>query len=113
MTYRQEICYRVGEIIEIVQHIEWHLLEKLAMDGHKEITFGGISGLARGYGIIDHETAIELDYIVAERNDLVHQYFKRQDFEAHPRTDDFWLAELRHLDDLKSRVLNLNHRLSR
>ncbi|MCL2770749.1 MAG: hypothetical protein FWD89_00345 [Firmicutes bacterium] len=107
-TYQELIYKEIGEIIKIVQYIEWNLLGRLKRDNFEEMTLGQIIKLIRTKKVL-HITAIdELEEILRKRNDLVHSYFKRKDFEKHCNNEFFLSNELRYLENFCDQVQKFN-----
>lgn len=133
----RDIYFKVGELIKIVQYIEYNLAElmeylKLLKLLHRNInvsteklleakqeakkfreklirrTLGNISKYIEEYNVIPEEQLDELKYILNKRNDLIHQYFKRKDFEKHSENYGFLITEKNYLDNFyrKSKKLN-------
>jgi len=109
MSYQEAINQEIGNIIKQVQYIEWNLLSRLGMDTFEAMTLGQIIGLIRSKRVI-HQSAIdELEKILERRNDLVHVYFKRKDFEKHAYNEAFLDSELRYLRNFSNQVNNFNN----
>lgn len=107
-TYQGLVYQEIGFIVQIVQYIEWNLLNRLDMNTFEEMTLGQIIELIRNRNVL-HSTAIdELETILKKRNDLVHQYFKRKDFEKHWNNIPFLENELGYLKKFRIQVLNFN-----
>ena len=109
MTFQQMIYQHIGEIIKTVQYIEWNLLTKLKEDTLEDITLGQI--------IVEVEEAHisqlavrddELREILKKRNDLVHKYFKRKDFETNHLNEQFLEGELEYLKNFLAQVTRFN-----
>jgi len=108
MTYLEAIYIEIGKIINTVQYIEWNLLNRLEMDTFESMTLGQIINLVSREKVI-HITAIdELEKILERRNDLVHVYFKRKDFEKHAANTAFLRTELGYLSNFAKQVLDFN-----
>jgi len=108
MTYQDAIYQEIGEIIKTVQYIEWNLLDRLDMNTFESMTLGQIIKLIRKEKVI-HKTYIDkLEKILERRNDLVHVYFKRKDFEKHADNDAFLDTELGYLRNFAKQVNNFN-----
>jgi len=106
MSYIDAINIKIGTIIKNVQYIEWNLLDSLQMNTFEELTLGQIINLASK---VVHSTAIdELKDILSKRNDLVHVYFKRLDFEKQASNETFLKSELRYLEKFSDQVMNFN-----
>ena len=108
MTYQAAINQEIGGIIKTVQYIEWNLLNQLGRDTFEAMTLGQIIDLVRRKNIIDNSDVDELKEILRKRNDLVHGYFKRQDFEKHSNNQGFLENQLKYLQNFSRQVDNFN-----
>ena len=108
MTYQELIYQEIGEIVKLIQYIEWNLCLELEIDGLTETTLGQLKTRVIEEEIFDEEQAVELIEILEKRNDLVHKYFKRLDFEKHFDNEPFLDSQLRYLQNFKRQVHNFN-----
>ena len=90
-----EIYKLLGRILKTVQYIEWNLSllvaktkgnpeitdENYLFRSMQEMTLGEIVSKARKTEIFSKDTLDKLENILNERNYLVHQFFKRTDFQ--------------------------------
>jgi len=108
-TYQEIINQEIGAIIKSVQYIEWNLLNKLNKSTFDDMTLGQIKNLIIEKRIIKDDDAIdELEQILDRRNDLVHKYFKRKDFEKHCQNKPFLENECRYLTNFREQVEHFN-----
>ena len=108
MNYRDSIYQIIGEIIKLIQYIEWNLCLELGIEGFAEFTLGQIKTQVLDEELLDEDLATELIVILEKRNDLVHQYFKRLDFEKHFDNTLFLKNQYRYLVKLKDNVQSFN-----
>ena len=106
-----KIFNEVGETIKTVQYIEYNLLERLGCDPHDEKTLGQIVGLVEKAKILSARNLTELKKILETRNDLVHHFFKRLNFEEQSKNQKFLLDQLRFLEKFSNRVNNFNNHI--
>lgn len=107
-NYDYEIKYEIGEIIQFVQYIEWNLLLRLGIDTNTDFTFGTIVGLVEKKELLPKSKLQELSVIVDIRNDIVHKYFKRLDFEKHFQNLQFLNSQWRCLQKIRKKVNDFN-----
>ena len=111
MTYLEMIYQEIGEILKLIQYIEWNLCLALDIDGLSETTLGQLKTRVIEEDIFNEEQANELLIILEKRNDLVHKYFKRLDFEKHSDNIPFLVNQLRYLKKLNAQVQDFNSSL--
>lgn len=111
LNYHDQIHQVIGEIIKLIQYIEWNLCLELEIDGFADLTLGQIKTQVLNEEILDEDLATELIFILEKRNDLIHKYFKRLDFEKHFENTSFLDNQYRYLLNLKERVQSFNHSL--
>jgi len=111
MNYHDQIHQVIGEIIKLTQYIEWNLCLELEIDGFADLTLGQIKTQVLDEELLDEDLATELIIILEKRNDLIHKYFKRLDFEKHFDHTSFLDNQYRYLLNLKERVQSFNHSL--
>lgn len=111
MNYLELIYQEIGEIIKLIQYIEWNLCLKLEIDGFASITLGQIKTSVIENNFLDEDEAVELIQILEKRNDLIHQYFKRLDFEKHSYNLPFLYSQLGYVKNLKDKVQEFNEML--
>ncbi len=75
------IYQKIGEIIEMVQYIEYNLAEYFDLD--HTWTTGQLANKCLNENLLNEEEAKKLEVIVEKRNHLVHQFFKEIDFYDH------------------------------
>lgn len=80
-----DIYKKIGEIIQMVQYIEYNVADYLGVEHNR--TTGQIAKEAIEKDLFNEEQAKRFELIVEKRNNLVHQYFKENDFEN--INDDF------------------------
>ena len=102
------ISKEVGFIIEEVQYIEWNLLAALDMDSFENLTLGEIIREVKKADVFNDAAIDELEEILRKRNDLVHQYFKRKDFEKHSKNLQFLKNELNYLTKFRKQIAGFN-----
>ena len=131
------VYFEIGRIIKIAQYIEYNLaelIEKLkllrllhaninvpsdklnqvrqeAKDFREKLvrrTLGNIIKYIEDFEVIPKEQIDELRYVLDVRNDLIHQYFKRKDFEKHSENYEFLIIEKNFLTKFYNRANRLN-----
>jgi hypothetical protein len=107
-TYKDEIFQTVGEIIELIQYIEWNLCLELEIDGFSNYTWGQIKNMILEADIFDEESSNDLIVILERRNDLVHKYFKRLDFVAQSENYGFLVNQRNYLRNFLQQVQEFN-----
>lgn len=108
MTHINLIHQEVGEIIQIIQYIEWNLCLELEIDGLSEITLGQIKTRVVEESVFDEAQANELIDILKKRNDLIHKYFKRLDFEKNTDNTRFLKNQIGYLKNFKNQIIEFN-----
>ena len=109
-NHQTKISTKIGEIIRSVQYIESNLLERMSMDTASELTLGKIIELVKTGKVITSEKKLaELEDILKKRNDLAHQFFKRQDFEKHCDNEKFLVDQCRYLEKFADHVEHFNN----
>jgi hypothetical protein len=104
-----EMIYReIGEIIKTIQYIEWNLCLRLKIDTLADLTLGQLKTMVISQGVFNEENADELCNVLDRRNDLVHKYFKRLDFEKHSENEPFLENQYRYLVNFSKQVDNFN-----
>ncbi len=111
MEIKDKIFRLVGEIIELIQYIEWNLCLELDIDGLSNYTLGQIKNMIVEEDIFDEDIIDELLLILERRNDLVHKYFKRLDFEKHNSNYLFLDNQYRYLANFLNQIQDLNDKL--
>ncbi|MCL2555855.1 MAG: hypothetical protein FWE03_02390 [Firmicutes bacterium] len=107
-TTIDEIAKEVGYIIEEVSYIEWNLLAELDMDTFEDMTLGEIIKEVKKCDIFNGVAVDDLEDILRKRNDLVHKYFKRKDFEKHKNNSPFLNNELNYLRKFRKQIADFN-----
>ena len=111
MSYLELIYYVIGDIINTIQYIEWNLCLKLDIDTLSSITLGQLKTLVIDNDLLKEEDVYDLYKILERRNDLVHKYFKRLDFEKHENNTGFLENQYRYLLNFKEQVEEFNEKL--
>jgi len=110
ITYQMEIYEKVGHIIKAVEYIEYNLLDRMGHNTFENMTLGEITAMARRHNILhDDFEEQRLQDILNKRNDLIHQYFKRKDFEANAHNVPFLQHELNYLQSFYQEVSDFNN----
>ena len=134
------VYLKIGEIIKIVQYIEYNLAELIE---YKQIlnlfeskstvsnevfertekkakklreklstsTLGNVIGFVKKYNIFSLNELKNLEDILGKRNDLVHQYFKRKDFEKQSDNVRFIQIEANYLKNFLRKADSFNDNL--
>ncbi len=74
-------------------------------------TFGKVLSFVEKHDVIDSNELETLKDILTKRNDLVHQYFKRKDFEKHSSISKFLTVEGNYLRKFLRKATSFNDRL--
>lgn len=109
MNYKEKIFILIGELIELIQYIEWNLCIELDIDGLGKYTLGQIKNMIIEEEIFEDDTADELVNILERRNDLIHKYFKRLDFEKHSDNYSFLVNQFNYLSNFLKQVQEFNN----
>jgi hypothetical protein len=106
----EEIYNLIGEILEIVQYIEWNIVVLACRECDEDsdelwgemqtMTLGQVIKKAQQIEVFDEDNIEELEYILNKRNYLVHRYFKDQDFVKHKWNEPF-------LDNKRKELFNM------
>ena len=112
MTYQGEIYRLIGSIIKTVQYIECNLLIRLGVDTFEELTLGQINHIIKEHNVLHKTATDELYSILHKRNDLVHTFFKRLDFEKHWDNPEFLKSQIEYLSTFFTQVTEFNNWLA-
>lgn len=112
MNYLELIYTEIGDIIKNIQYIVWNLCLKFDIDTLSNITLGQLKTLVIDNELLDENDAYQLYTILERRNDLVHKYFKRLNFEKHDNNIVFLENQYRYLLNFKEQVEYFNEKLS-
>ena len=136
----QNIYVRIGEIIKIVQYIEYNLADlieykkildlfentstvsdkvfskteteaKKLRDKLSNQTLGNVINFVKKYNIFDNTELEKLETILRKRNNLIHHYFKDKDFEKHSNTIPFLTVEGNYLRNFLRDADDFNDKL--
>ncbi len=111
MNIKNEIYQLVGEVIELIQYIEWNLCLELNIDGFSSYTLSQIRVMISDAKISDDDTLNNLLTILNKRNDLIHQYFKRMDFVEQSENNDFLINQRNYLINFFNKIQLFNNAL--
>ena len=111
MDYNREIYAEIGEIIKSIQYIEWNLCLKLNIDTFSNMTLGQLKSFVIEEEILNEDDANELYIILDRRNDLVHKYFKRLDYEKHEDNEAFLENQYGYFSNFLMQVEEFNKKL--
>lgn len=137
LTNNDYIAIEVGKIVKTVQYIEYNLVESIRLKSILSIfektstvpneifeaaekeakdlcsqlgnkTFGQVVTIVKKSEVLELSRLIELEEILKKRNDLVHHYFKRKDFEKHEENIPFIQNEFNYLRkfNLQANIFN-------
>ncbi len=133
----KDIMEKIGELIKLVQYIEYNLVEAtrlrrilLVFDKVNRVsdsvfhkakkeadelglqlankTMGQIITTVKKYNVIDNDKVDILEDVLRKRNDLIHHYFKRKDFEKHSDNYPFLDNERGYLNNFYIQSDDLN-----
>lgn len=93
-------------LFESVEEDAAELREKLL-----NMTLGQVKKYVEKANILNTSEISTLSVILEKRNDLIHQYFKRMDFEEHADNWGFLEHQRNYLKKLKNKTQHLNDRL--
>lgn len=108
LNLTNDINTAIGEIIKVVQYIEWNLLNRLGINTFAEMTLGQIVDMIRKSEILPDDKVNSLEKILGKRNHLIHQYFKRLDFEKHSDNLSFLDNQKKYLNNFLSQAQSFN-----
>ena len=132
-----EMYENIGNLLKIVQYIEYNLVEAVRLrrvlslfdnvnsvpnevfikakeeadslsDKLSNSTLGVVLSIVKKYKVISEDKLEELSEILRKRNDLVHHYFKRKDFEKHSENYPFLKNESNYLKNFMNTADEFN-----
>jgi len=109
MNLENQIFETIGQIIQTIQYIEWNLCNELNIDPYEDMTLGQIIGQIEKAKIIDDTKLQELKKICEKRNNLIHMFFKENDFEKHSDNREFLKNKLGYTKNFAEQLNNFNN----
>jgi len=111
----EEMYCVIGEIIEICQFIEHNFAIMMCREDRtcdadelflkmSKMTLGQVVGLVKKSGMFNEDAISDFEKMVNDRNEIVHQFFKKNDFQNNQKPNFF----KNRLSYLKNRLKELH-----
>ncbi|MCL2598599.1 MAG: hypothetical protein FWD76_01635, partial [Firmicutes bacterium] len=111
----------IGQIIEIVQYIEYNIVELICEHSQQSeevirekwgtSTLGQLLGELQHKDLLNEDLVEQLEKALHDRNHIVHQYFKKNDFVKHSDNEEMIKNQENYLKNRLHEMEDLNEQL--